>query len=87
MKRVKKALKGDLADFEVGTIITWTRVVEKEPFPYAAIRTPRAWLTTAPNDLIVKRVYSFDNLLEVLSREGIADVRVIGRDDGTKVEP
>ena len=86
MKQVKKAVKKARDDFETGTIIAWTA---SDRYTYAAIKTPVGWYTTASSAAAafgVNKIIDFEQVLEILARGESSKVRVIGLDDGTKVE-
>jgi hypothetical protein len=87
MKQIAKAVKKSKDEFENGTIVAWT---SGGRFTYAAIKTPVGWFTTGSRNAVaagfVEEVMSFEAILKVLRRDGTSDVRVIGLDDGTKVE-
>lgn len=86
MKEIKKAVKRQKDDFVDGTLVTW---VSGGKFTYAAIKTPVGWYTTASDRAAafgIGKVITFETVLEILSRGESSSVRVIGLDDGTKVE-
>jgi hypothetical protein len=86
IKEVKRAVKRSNDDFEDGTIVAWT---SSERYTYAAIKSPRGWYTTASSAAAsygVQQVITFEALLKIIARSETSNVRVIGLDDGTKVE-
>jgi hypothetical protein len=85
MKAVKKAVKKSKDDFENGTIVAWTA---SDKYSYAAIKTPVGWYTTASDRAAwtVEKIITFKDVLKILSRKESTNVRVIGVNDGTKVE-
>lgn len=86
MKAVKKAVKRQKDEFEDGTLVTWTA---SDRYTYAAIKTPVGWYTTASDRALpygVKKIMTFEDILKILSKGESSNVRVVGLNDGTKVE-
>lgn len=85
MKAIKKAVKKSKDDFENGTIVAWTA---SDKYNYAAVKTPVGWYTTASDraEWTVKKIVSFEDMLKIIARGESANVRVIGLDDGVRVE-
>jgi hypothetical protein len=76
---LKKVLKNANVDkFATADVIRWDVETPRITYSYAAIKTPVGWYTTASSSAYrhVSQILTFDELVEVLSRNEVSAVEV-----------
>lgn len=75
MKAIKKAVsKKSKDEFEIGTVIRFT---SGGKYTYAVIKTAIGWISTSRYDNgYVDKDLSFEDLLEILGRADVTEVKV-----------
>lgn len=78
-KQLKRALKGKEIDpWAEGTVIRW---LSGGRYLYAVIKSNGRWWITGTAAFYGQQVLSYLELLEILSRAGVADIQVVAEWD------